>query len=110
MIETVQQGLEAEGFKVSTAKLCKWFEVPRRSYYYKLVKAKPKLQERFVGPIKGMIEENASFAYRTVAHLLRFNKNTVQQRIFQIKRWQVRQRPIGFRPRVQALLRCPNTK
>jgi putative transposase len=102
VIETVQQGLEAEGFKVSTAKLCKWFEVPRRSYYYKSVKAKPKLQERFVEPIKEMIEENPSFGYRTVAHLLGFNKNTVQ-RIFQIKRWQVRQRPIGFRPRVQAL-------
>ena len=102
MIETVQQGLEAEGFKVSIAKLCKWFEVPRRSYYYKSVKAKPKVQERFVEPIKEMIEENPSFGYRTVAYLLGFNKNTVQ-RIFQIKRWQVRQRPIGFRPRVQAL-------
>ena len=60
MIETVQQGLEAEGFKVSIAKLCKWFEVPRRSYYYKSVKAKPKVQERFVEPIKEMIEENPS--------------------------------------------------
>ena len=102
MIETVQQGLEADGFKVSIAKLCKWFEVPRRSYYYKSVKAKPKVQERFVEPIKEMIEENPSFGYRTVAYLLGFNKNTVQ-RIFQIKRWQVRQRAIGFRPRVQAL-------
>lgn len=30
------------------------------------------------------------------------NKNTVQ-RIFQIKGWQVRKRPVGMRPRVQAL-------
>ncbi|MFT8274961.1 IS3 family transposase, partial [Kerstersia gyiorum] len=43
-----------------------------------------------------------SFGYRTVAWLLGFNKNTVQ-RIFQIKGWQVRKRPIGFRPRIQAL-------
>ncbi len=49
-----------------------------------------------------MIEENPSFGYRTVAHLLGFNKNTVQ-RIFQLKGWQVKKRPIGFRPRVQAL-------
>jgi putative transposase len=49
-----------------------------------------------------MIEENPSFGYRTVAHLLGFNKNTVQ-RIFQIKGWQVRKRPAGFRPRIQAL-------
>jgi putative transposase len=37
-----------------------------------------------------------------VAHLLQFKKNTVQ-RIFQLKHWQVRKRPVGFRPRVQAL-------
>ncbi|MDO5056879.1 MAG: DDE-type integrase/transposase/recombinase [Lautropia sp.] len=30
------------------------------------------------------------------------NKNTVQ-RIFQLKGWQVRKRPVGFRPRIQAL-------
>ncbi|MFN4235882.1 MAG: DDE-type integrase/transposase/recombinase [Vogesella sp.] len=30
------------------------------------------------------------------------NKNTVQ-RIFQLKGWQVKKRPVGFRPRVQAL-------
>ena len=40
--------------------------------------------------------------YRTVAHLLGFNKNTVQ-RVFQLKGWQVRKRPVGFRPRIQAL-------
>ena len=49
-----------------------------------------------------MIEENPAFGYRTVAHLLDFNKNTVQ-RIFQLKGWQVKKRPVGFRPRVQAL-------
>ena len=47
-----------------------------------------------------MIEENPSFGYRTVAYLLDFNKNTVQ-RIFQLKGWQVRKRPVGFRPRIE---------
>ncbi len=102
MIETVQQGLAAEGCKVPIAKLCQWFDVPRRTMYYHSTKAKPKVQERFVEPIKAMIEENPSFGYRTVAGLLGFNKNTVQ-RIFQIKHWQVKKRPIGFRPRVEAL-------
>jgi putative transposase len=37
-----------------------------------------------------------------LAHLLKFNKNTVQ-RIFQLKHWQVRKRPIGFRPRIRAV-------
>jgi len=49
-----------------------------------------------------MIEQEPSFGYRTVAGLLNFNKNTVQ-RIFQIRGWQVNQRPIGLRPRVQAM-------
>ena len=62
----------------------------------------PKLQERFVAPIKVLIGEHPSFGYRTVAHLLRMNKNTVQ-RVFQLKGWQVRKRTVGFRPRIQAL-------
>ena len=78
MIETVRQELQAEGITVSISKLCRWFGVPRRSVYYKPVKAAPKLQDRWVAPVKAMIEENPSFGYRTVAHLLRFNKHTVQ--------------------------------
>ncbi len=102
MIQTIQQGLKDDGFEVSVSKLCKWFDVPRRTVYYKPTKAEPKIQEKFVAPIKAMIEENPSFGYRTVAYLLDFNKNTVQ-RIFQLMRWQVKKRPTGFRPRIQAL-------
>ena len=102
MIETIRQGLEEDGFKVSISKLCRWFGVPRRTFYYRTVKAPPKLQERLVEPVKAMIEENPSFGYRTVAGLLGMNRNTVQ-RIFQIKGWQVRKRAVGFRPRIQAL-------
>lgn len=102
MIETIRQGLEEDGFKVSISKLCQWFEMPRRTVYYKSVKASPKVQARFAEPIKAMINEEPSFGYRTVAALLGFNKNTVQ-RVFQLRGWQVKKRPIGFRPRVQAL-------
>lgn len=102
MIETIHQGLQADGITVSIAKLCRWFKVPRRTVYYKAVKASPKLDPQFVAPIKALIEESPSFGYRTVAHLLGFNKNTVQ-RVFQLMGWQVRKRPIGFRPRIQAL-------
>lgn len=49
-----------------------------------------------------MIENEPSFGYRTVAWLLGFNKNTVQ-RIFQIRGWQMRKRPIGMRPRIEAV-------
>lgn len=51
---------------------------------------------------RALIEESPSFGYRTLAHLLGFNKNTVQ-RIFRSMGWRVRMRPIGFRPRVQAM-------
>ena len=50
-----------------------------RTFYYQSVKAPPKVQPRFAEPIKAMIEDNPSFGYRTVAHLLGFNKNTVQR-------------------------------
>lgn len=102
MIETIRQGLAQEGFNVSISKICQWFAVPRRTVYYKPVKGEPKVQDRFAEPIKALITEEPSFGYRTVAALLDFNKNTVQ-RIFQIKGWQVKKRPIGSRPRIQAL-------
>ena len=97
MIQTVKQGLESEGIKVSTVKLCQWFEVLRCALYYKPTKSLPKVQERFEAPIKAMIEQEPSFGSRTVAGLLDSNKNTVQ-RIFQIRGWQVKKRPVGFRP------------
>ena len=102
MILGLQQGLKADGIEVSLVKLCEWFGVARRTLYYRATKGQPRLQEQFVKPIKAMIEENPSFGYRTVANLLDFNKNTVQ-RVFQIMGWQVRKRPVGFRPRIQAL-------
>jgi putative transposase len=66
------------------------------------VSSKPReLQPALVAPIKALIEKEPSFGCRTVAWLLGMNKNTVQ-RIFQIKGWQVRKRPVGSRPRVEA--------
>jgi len=95
MILELQRALKEDGVVVSLVKLCGWFGVPRRTVYYKPIKAEPRVQTQFVEPIKAMIEENPSFGYRTVAHLLDMNKNTVQ-RVFQIMGWQVRKRPVGF--------------
>ena len=102
MIRTLHEGLLADGFAVPLAKLCAWFGVPRRTVYYKPSNAAPTVDPRFAEPIKAMIEKEPSFGYRTVAWLLGFNKNTVQ-RVFQIKGWQVRKRPIGMRPRIEAV-------
>ena len=103
MILQIQQGLREDGYSVPMTKLCRWFEVPRRTVYYRPVKSAPKVQERFAAPIKQLIEADPSFGYRTVAGLLQFNKNTVQ-RIFQIKGWQVRKRAVGHR---RGSRRCP---
>ena len=102
MIRTLHEGLLADGIAVPLTRLCAWFGVPRRTVYYKPTKAAPQVDLRFAEPIKAMIEQEPSFGYRTVAWLLGFNKNTVQ-RIFQIKGWQVRKRPIGMRPRIEAV-------
>ena len=67
VIETIRQGLKEEGIVVSISQLCRWFEVPRRTFYYQPVKSPPKVQPRFAEPIKAMIEDNPSFGYRTVA-------------------------------------------
>ncbi|WP_244193821.1 hypothetical protein [Bordetella genomosp. 12] len=76
--------------------------MPRRTVYYKPVKAAAKVEPKVVTLIKTMIEQSPSLGYRTVAHLLGFNKNTVQG-VFQLMGWRVRKWPIGFRPRIQAL-------
>ncbi len=56
MILQLQQELKAEGATVSLVKLCQWFEMPRRTVYYRPTKGAPKVQEKFVTPIKAMIE------------------------------------------------------
>lgn len=57
--------------------------------YYHPTKAVTTIQERFAEPIKALIEEHPSFGYRTVAHLLCFNKDTVQ-RVYQLMRWKAK--------------------
>jgi putative transposase len=95
MIVAIRLGLMDEGIRVSISQVCRWFGAPRRSVYYRPTKKPPTVQGHFALPIKQMIEEHPSFGYRTVAYLLKFNKNTVQ-RIFQLMHWQVRERPVGF--------------
>ena len=102
MIEAIRQGLREDGFEVSVSQLCRWLELPRRTFYYRPIKAAPRLREDLVEPVKALIEQEPSFGYRTVAGLLNMNKNTVQ-RIFQLKGWQVRKRAVGHRPRIEAL-------
>ena len=43
MIWSIQQDLLTDGIAVPLTKLCAWFGVPRRTVYYKPVKAAPKV-------------------------------------------------------------------
>ncbi len=61
MIEMILQGLKADGIKVSISKLCEWFAVPRRTFYFRETKARPKIQQLLVEPVKAMIEECCEF-------------------------------------------------
>ena len=70
MIDLARQAAVDEGVAVSTSKLCQWFDIPRRSAYYRSQRSAPKVQPCFAEPIKAMIEENPSFGYRTVARPL----------------------------------------
>lgn len=98
---SLQQGLKADGVSVSTSQLCRWFQVPRRTVYYREARTLPKVQPVLASRIKALIEQEPSFGYRTVAGLLGMNKNTVQ-RIFQLEGWQVKKRAVGNRPRIEA--------
>lgn len=67
MIQSIQQGLLADGIAVPLTKLCAWFGVPRRTVYYKPTKAAPRVDARFADPIKAMIEKEPPFGYRTLS-------------------------------------------
>lgn len=57
LIASVRQGLKQDGFEVSVSQLCRWFELPRRTVYYKPTKTAPKVKPELAEPIKALIEE-----------------------------------------------------
>src|SRR4051794_16399631 len=57
VIEAIRQGLKEDGFEVSVSQLCRWLELPRRTFYYRSIKAAPRLREDLVEPVKALIEQ-----------------------------------------------------
>lgn len=94
--------LEDEGHIVSVSKLCAVLGVSRRTFYYKPRERQRKLDLELVSKVKEVIERHPSYGYRLISAILKVNRKPIQ-RILQLKNWQVRKRPKGFRPRVQAL-------
>lgn len=91
-----------EGHTVSLSKLCRWLGYPRRNLYYQPVARprliNPELEQR----VKQAMTQFPTYGYRRLACVLGENRKPVQ-RILQLKGWQVRKRPQGFRPRAKSL-------
>jgi len=97
----VQSEMAKEGYRISITKLCRWFGVSRRTFYYKPVNREKKLDPDKVAKVREKMEQFPTYGYRRLAWLLNMNKKAVQ-RILQLKGWQVKKRSKGHRPRAKA--------
>ena len=100
--------MSSEGKAVSIAQLCRWFGVPRSTFYYRPPTTAPRvlaLDPALVATIRTIIEAEPAAGLRMITARVRraspvpINRKKVH-RILKINGWQVRQRPRGQRPRV----------
>lgn len=107
-MKEVQSTLLASGQRPSTAKLCRWFQLPRSTAYYQTRqrKARP-LDQAMAARIKKIHQEEPACGVRGTWSRLRFrdgikvNRKKVH-RIMKIKGWTLPKRRTGKRPRVKA--------
>lgn len=100
--------MRSEGKAVSIAQLCRWFGVPRSTFYYRPsapTPRGPRLDAALVATIRTIIEVAPAAGLRMITARVRraspvpINRKKVH-RILKVNGWQVRQRPRGQRPRV----------
>jgi putative transposase len=97
-----------EGQTVSIAKLCRWFGVPRSTFYYRPPAATasrvPVVDQAIEAQVRGIIDANPAAGLRMIVARIRraaaapVNRKKIH-RILKLNQWQVRQRPYGHRPR-----------
>lgn len=87
---------------VSLVKLCRWLGLPRRSLYYRPQSRQRVISDDLAARVKLTLERFPTYGYRRLACVLGENRKPIQ-RILQLKGWQVRKRPQGFRPRAKSL-------
>jgi len=101
--------MRGEGKAVSIVQLCRWFGVPRSTFYYRPttgVVRVPVLDAALVATIRTIIEAEPAAGLRMITARVRraspvpINRKKVH-RILKVNGWQVRQRPRGQRPRAQ---------
>ena len=103
----MQSEMRAEGKEVSIAKLCRWFDVPRSTFYYEPKTRKPApIDAGLAVVIRKIIDENPAFGVRMITATARrevkgpVNRKKVR-RIVRLNGWQVWRKPQGKRPRAQ---------
>jgi len=105
---TVQSSMWEAGKRVSIAQLCRWFGVPRSTFYYRPPADRPvrcpPWTADVAGKIRAMIDAEPAAGLRMITARLRrevpVNRKNVH-RILKLNRWQCRRRPQGHRPRAQ---------
>ena len=102
--------MRAEGNEVSIARLCPWFGVPRSTFYHRGPPERRQsraIDAAVVEAVRKIIDANPTYGLRRITALVRrelqaaVNRKKIH-RILKTNGWQVRQRPQGKRPRVQA--------
>ncbi len=102
--------MRAEGQAVPIAKLCRWFGVPRSTFYYRPpVAGAPRVPIIDAAPaaqIRTIIDAEPVVGLRMIVARVRRQSAVPENRkkihrILKLNGWQVRQRPQGHRPRVQ---------
>jgi putative transposase len=107
-MKAVHQQLHTEGRAVPWTQLCRLLAVPRSTLYYppRPHQRCEAVDEPLAAQIKAIIEERPAFGVRRVhvqltkARGLTVNRKKVR-RIMRLKRWTVRHRPAGRRPRAE---------
>ena len=107
---TLQSEMEAEGKQVSIAQLCRWFGVPRSSFYYRpetpTTPRVPVVDAELSETIRQVIEEDPAYGVRRITVIVRkklkrkVNRKKVH-RVIKLNGWQVWRKPQGKRPRAQ---------
>ncbi|MGK0545058.1 IS3 family transposase [Halomonas cupida] len=91
-----------QGHVVSLVKPCQWLGLPRRTLYYRPRPRQRTINTELTTRVKQTLEQFPTYGYRRLACVLGENRKPIQ-RILQLKGWQVRKRPQGFRPRAWSL-------
>ncbi len=105
-----------EGHQVSISKLCKWFNVPRSSFYYQPKEHKPKsIDKKLSMKIREIIDRFPQYGLRRIMAIIKrewheqVNRKKVH-RIIKRHNWQINIRKKGHRPRVHGLVsRCDSS-